>query len=663
MKTLLIITIPFIWLGLTTVLAQTTATSTKAFAHVTPDGKAVQLKWLIFIPRKIQYHILRRNINEKSFTRLTTTPLQPTTAVDPKASATVQAGQQKYLKVVQAIPKKNEAKFFLKLFATTIYIDNAFAQAAGMFFEDKTTIPGQTYVYAVNAIYNGKEYNWAQSLPVRAGSYKSELAPVGLNITQETTNRVALNWTIRPAILAYNVYRRRGTTGAEVKLNKEPQLAIEAVGGKTPASQFIDTDSTLRVGETYYYRIAALDPFVNPGEFSQPVWLTIKDMDPPAVATSLHGRVEKRGIRLGWKPSLTRDCIGYRLFRSTSMDKPFQPVLPRLLATTDTTFTDETAREGETYYYYLRAEDQAGNGANTLPVQISHPDLTPPASPTGLVAQTDTTGHVRLSWRGNTEPDLAGYFVYRGLTQHDDNYAQLRLTPHKLTTFPDTLLRNNRNLFYYRVTAVDKVGNESKPAPLTVRLPDRRPPATPRLQTLMATGDLVQVTWQASSSEDVRIYHVLRQNENDAKPAYQVVGRTTTNRFADRKVPGGTYSYTLQAVDSTGNQSKPSIAQLVRVTGRNPLTAPADVNVQIDERGKRLLVNWNRVPQSADFVGYRVLARDQGETFRAITPLLTENQAVLTDWENGSDYEIAVVAVSQSGQQLKSQPVKATPGK
>ena len=659
MKTLLITNITLIWLGLATVCAQNTATSTKAFAAVTPDGKAVQVKWLIFIPRKIQYHILRRNINENKFTRLTTTPLLPAAAVDPKASATVQAGQQKYLKVVQTIPKKNEAKFFLKLFATSVYIDNAFAQAAGMFFQDNTAIPGQTYIYAVNAVYEGKEYNWAQSLPVLAGTYKPEPAPVGLKITQEATNRVTLNWTIRPTVMAYNVYRRRGTGGMDEKINRQPVMGIEAVGGKTPASQFTDPDTTLRVGETYYYRIAALDPFVNPGELSQPAWLTIKDMDPPAGATSLHGRVEKKGIRLGWKPSPARDCMGYRLFRSTSLDKSFQPVLPRLLAASDTTFTDETASEGETYYYYLRAEDQAGNGSNTLPVQVSHPDLTPPASPTGLVAQTDTTGHVRLSWRGNTEPDLAGYFVYRGLTQNTDNYAQLQLTPHKLATFRDTLLRNNRNAFYYRITAVDKMGNESKPALLTVRLPDRRPPTPPHMQALTATGDSVQVTWQASSSEDVRIYHVLRQNLNDAKPTYQIVGRTSAKSFADRNVTSGMYSYAVQAVDSTGNQSKPSTAQVVQVVGRYGMTAPKDVKVELDERGKRLVVNWNRSPQPADFAGYRVLARNQGETFRAVTPLLSESQAILTDWEAGTAYEIAVVAVSQTGQQLRSEMIKA----
>ncbi|MBD2700808.1 hypothetical protein IC229_09175 [Spirosoma sp. BT702] len=633
----------------------------RAYAQPVRNENAIQVKWIIGVPTPtVQYHVLRRLVGEKVFKRLTVKPLQGIVAPEPGASGAIADAQKNYLAYIQARPKaKADARLYLQLFSMNATISNEFAQAAGVYYTDKTVTAGQTYEYAISAILKGKEYSWAVSAPVRAGNYQPLAASTGLKLKQEGTRRVAVNWTIRPDVLAYNVYRRRGTGGMDEKINKQPVIVIDAQGGKQPSTQFTDTDSTLRVGETYYYRIAALDPFVNPGELSQPVWLTIKDMDPPAGPTNLSGRIDNRKVRLGWTPSPARDCIGYRLFRSTSMEKPFQPVLPRLLATTDTTFTDETALEGSTYYYYLRAEDQAGNGANTLPIQVSHPDLTPPASPTGLVAQTDTTGHVRLSWKGNTESDLAGYFVYRGLTQSDDNYAQLQLAPHKLATYRDTLLRNNRNAFYYRVTAVDKMGNESKPALLTVRLPDRRPPITPHLQTLTATGDSVQVIWQASSSEDVRVYHVLRQNENDAKPTYQIVGRTSANRFSDRNVASGTYRYAIQAVDSTGNTSQPSIPRLVQLIGKYSLTTPANVNVQLDERGKRLTVSWNRTQQPTDFAGYRVLARDAGETFRAVTPLLAESQAVLTDWENGSDYEIAVVAVSQTGRQLRSEIVKA----
>lgn len=662
MKTFAIALLTLAWTGLSTGYGQKTVTSTKAFAAVTPDGKTVQVKWLIYIPRTIQYHILRRNVNQKTFTRLTTTPVQATTAVDPRASGIDQQAQQTYRQVTQTLLKKSEAKFFLQVFATRVYTDNAFAKAAGMFFADTTAIPGQTYVYAVNAVYRGKEYNWAVSLPVRAGSYRPEPAPVRLTVTQEKTHRIALNWPIRTDVMAYHVYRRRGNTGPDVRISRQPVLAIQAIGGKTPPAQYVDTDTTLRMGETYYYRVAALDPFANPGDAGSPAWLTINDMDPPAPVTAFRGRVDTHKVRLSWQPTRTRDGIGYRLFRSPSLDKPFQPVSPRLLVATDTAYTDETASEGRTYYYYLRTEDQAGNGANTLPVQVSHPDLTPPVSPMDAVAQTDTLGHVSLRWRANQEADLAGYFVYRSLTNTDDNYAQRQLDPITPSTFRDTLLRNNRNLFYYRLTAVDRAGNESKPTTLTVRLPDRRAPMAPFLQTLIAAGDSVQVFWQASVSEDVRSYHVLRASAADTRPVYTVVGRSSRPPFTDRHVPAGAYRYVVQAVDSTGNVSKPSVGQLAEIIGSAVLTAPRNVHVQVDTRSKRLIVNWNRPMQPTDFAGYRVVARDQGETFRAITPLLGDVQAILTEWEAGTDYEIAVVAISRTGQQVKSDAVKASAG-
>lgn len=659
MKTFGILLLLALGPGLTMGYGQQTVTSTKAFATVAPDGKTIQVKWLIYIPRAIQYHILRRNVNEKAFTRLTTAPVQAATAVDPKASVSDQQSQQTYQQITQTLPKKSEAKFFLQVFATRVYTDNAFAKAAGMFYADNTAIPGQTYVYAVNAVYKGKEYNWAVSLPVRAGSYKPEPAPVSLSATQEKTHRVALKWTIRPDVMAYYVYRRRGNSGTDVRITRQPVLALQAIGGKTPPSQYVDTDTTLRVGETYYYRVAALDPFVNPGDISQPAWLTISDMDPPAPVTIFRGRVDAHKVRLSWQPTNTSDASGYRLFRSTSMNKPFQPVSSRLLAASDTAYTDDTAPEGNTYYYYLYTEDRAGNKSRTLPIQVSHPDLTPPASPAGTVAQTDTLGHVSLHWRANQEPDLAGYFIYRSLIDTDDNYAQLQLNPLTPTAFRDTLLRNNRNLFYYRITAVDKAGNESKPASLIVRLPDRRPPVSPFLQTLTTAGDSVQIVWLRSASGDVRTYHVLRANAADAKPAYTIVGRSLGLLFTDRRVPAGTYRYAVQAVDSTGNVSKPSVGQLADVSGIAVLTAPQGITVQVDGRGRRLIVTWTRPLQPADFAGYRVVARDQGETFRAITPLLNDAQAVLTDWEAGTDYDVAVVAVSRTGQQVKSDAVKA----
>lgn len=632
----------------------------RAYAQPTSDGKAIQIKWLLVAPTEVQYHILRRATGEKIFKKLTTKPLEAITSSDLTGPGAVAEARRNFLELNKSWPdKKEDIELYLKLFGMNVYIDNEFARAAGMYYKDNTVEAGQTYEYAVSALFGGKQYSWAISAPVRAGNYKPQQAPIGLKIVQQKTHQIALSWDIRPDILAYNVYRRRGNA-AEVQINKKPIVVVDAQNGKRPSTQFTDSDSTLREGETYYYRIAALDPFVNPGEMSQAAWLTIKDMDPPAGATALQGRVDKKGVRLSWSPSSSRDCIGYRLFRGTAMDKPFQPILPRLLATADTTFLDETATEGTSYYYYIQAEDLAGNSVHTSPIQVLHPDLTPPGLPTGLTVQTDTMGHVNLNWRANQEPDLKGYFVYRGLQNKSDNYAQLQLNPLKGTAFRDTLPRNNQNVFYYRVTAVDKNDNESTPALLTVRLPDRQPPMAPMLTTSVATTDSVRLVWTPSSSEDVRSYQILRQNEADKQPNFQVIGRSTRPSFTDRQLKGGTYSYAVLAIDSAGNQSKQSLPKVVEVPSRQSLTVPKDIKIQLNEREKKLIVSWSLTPQPYNFAGYRVVVRNTNETFRAVTPLLIQTQAILTDWETGADYEIAVVAVNQIGQQLTSEIVKPT---
>ena len=85
-------------------------------------------------------------------------------------------------------------------------------------------------------------------------------------------------------------------------------------------------------------------------------------------------------------------------------------------------------------------------------------DTTPPAAPTGLSA-TAGDGIVWLDWNGNTEPDLAGYNIYRSTTPGvygEPLNASLLDSPN----YTDSDV-NNGITYYYVVTAVDTSMNES----------------------------------------------------------------------------------------------------------------------------------------------------------------------------------------------------------
>ncbi len=79
---------------------------------------------------------------------------------------------------------------------------------------------------------------------------------------------------------------------------------------------------------------------------------------------------------------------------------------------TATTYQDMGLGTG-TYTYYATAVD--ADGAESLPSNeagASLGDVTPPSPPTGLAASVNGF-NVILNWNANTEPDLAGYRVYR----------------------------------------------------------------------------------------------------------------------------------------------------------------------------------------------------------------------------------------------------------
>jgi len=106
-------------------------------------------------------------------------------------------------------------------------------------------------------------------------------------------------------------------------------------------------------------------------------------------------------------------------------------------------------------------------GENSAPITVLINDVFPPAVPSGLQAVFSGVGQkpfVDLTWAPNTDPDLAGYNVYR----RENNGAWTRINSALLPTpaYRDGNLAAGRN-YFYAVTAVDVHGNESARSPET----------------------------------------------------------------------------------------------------------------------------------------------------------------------------------------------------
>jgi hypothetical protein len=100
-------------------------------------------------------------------------------------------------------------------------------------------------------------------------------------------------------------------------------------------------------------------------------------------------------------------------------------------------------------------------GADSTVASVFANDVFPPATPVGLQAVYSGIPEqpfIDLSWTANTEPDLAGYNVYR----HTENEAPVKVNSEliKLPAFRDDNVKPGTK-YFYSVTAVDLRGNES----------------------------------------------------------------------------------------------------------------------------------------------------------------------------------------------------------
>ncbi len=204
----------------------------------------------------------------------------------------------------------------------------------------------------------------------------------------------------------------------------------------------------------------------------------------PAPPANVIARNVEAGVELSWStPSQTTSgtpitSLGpFHIYRSqpAATGKPGEKEEWQLVGEpASSPWTDTRVEYGQLYRYEVRAVAQYG--ADTLEsdasavISITPQDVFPPKSPEGLIAVPVLAAYggpaIELSWQPNAESDLAGYNIYRGeLPKLRDGagYRKLNATLILGPAYRDDTVEVGKN-YFYRVTAVDRAGNESNPS-------------------------------------------------------------------------------------------------------------------------------------------------------------------------------------------------------
>ncbi len=298
------------------------------------------------------------------------------------------------------------------------------------------------------------------------------------------------------------------------------------------------------------------------------------------------------------------------------------------------------------YTLKLTATDRAGNTTELL--RSYQVDTAPPGVPTTLMAEIERPSDVRLSWEPVSDPDLAGYVLYR-------DGARLNQEPITSTEYLDANRREGR--FLYTVKAVDLAGLESEssnPADVAIDL-------TPPNVALIAPADasriqgLVDIVGTAFSENDFDSYRlsVAPANAPSSKTVLKqsnAPASFSTIHQWDCTLLDGELILTLEAEDTHGNAA--SVETRVTVDNVAP-SAPVLISAEAVAGSDDVEVIWGTIDDT-DVRGYLVYRNGQvanapGTVAGALSPYLITGSSYVDEGLPDGRHCYRIVAMDEAG--------------
>ena len=470
---------------------------------------------------------------------------------------------------------------------------------------------GSTYYYKVRALdANGTAGPWSDVVAVTCRLGLTAPTVTGGNDAQ---GRPTLTWKAVTGAAKYEVYRARSRSGEYIKYS-------------TVTGTSYTNTSYIENGNTYYYKVRALDANGTAGPWSDVVAVTCRlGLTAPTVT----GGNDAQG-----RPTLKWNAVSgaakYEVYRARSLNGGYI----KYSTVTGTSYTNISYIEnGNTYYYKVRALDANGTAGPWS-------DVVAVTCRLGLTAPTvtggnDAQGRPTLTWKAVT--GAAKYEVYRARSLNGDYIKYSTVTG---TSYTNISYIENGNTYYYKVRALDANGTAgpwSDVVAVTCRLGLTAPSVT--------GGNDSQgrptLKWdKVAGAAKYEVYRSYSQNGNYSKYSTQTSTGYTNSSYL---TSGSTYYYKVRALDANGTAGPWS--DVVAVTCRLGLSAPA-VTGGNDSQGRPTL-KWDKVAGAAKYEVYRARSKD-GDYIKYST--VTGTSYTNTSYiENGNTYYYKVRALKSDG--------------
>jgi fibronectin type 3 domain-containing protein len=412
------------------------------------------------------------------------------------------------------------------------------ATTMGTTYEDKGLQPGTTYCYsvtAVNAVGEGlssgsKNVTTLTTVPSAPRNFEANSGPQHIDLAWEAPSSNGGS-----SIIAYHIYR--GSAPAQLSYLTDTALTI-----------YIDSDVSL--GQTYYYRVAAVNSMGEGGSSSE---VSANAMTLPSVPVGVQAIKGKSSVSLSWsapKDDGAASISGYIIYRGSSPNSLFK------LATVGAVhmYNDASLPKTSAVYYRVSAVNAAGEGAQSDMASVA---LNKKASTPRNLTISSQDGKLLLSWDAPEDDggsNITSYAIYR--RSADGDLTKVAVVDS--TSMLDMGLTNGVT-YSYSIAAINTVGEGNLTSSVSGK-PFGLPSSPPYLNAT-PYDQMVLLKWGAPGNDGgdaVVGYDVFVVEGNEERYLGHVV-EGINSYVCDGLKNGVSYVFRVSAVNSAGESEKCSV--------------------------------------------------------------------------------------------------------
>lgn len=568
----------------------------------------------------------------------------------------VEMGSQGELESIINKSQEIEQRFAFALMAADL--DFEAAQIAGWGYVDKEVKPNERYVYSIeinsNTLHIEKGSAVASTMEAQPLPKPFDL----IGIFQD--KRVILSWEY---LQLKDVYTSYFIEKAEDGINFLPLGDLPVMSMNNDSNGMIYIDSIAQNNKNYSYRIRGKTIFGEYGPYSDIIsGLGRKSLEhtPRIISFDID---DNDIIKINWEfpKEAEKDISGFELLHSEDdRENSYKSVLQNIAPSTRDLQTKSLTPSN---YFKIKAIGKANDHRESFSILVQPNDAIPPEIPKGLKGKIDSTGIVHLEWLPNTEKDLEGYHIFRGIQKGDE---LVRITPQALTqtSYQDSVqLENLNSHVYYYITATDIRKNQSEPSEIIeLEKPDKVKPQAPVFTEYTIDEGKITLQWIKSISDDVAQHILYRIALDETNAQWQKVFETKEIQdnysFTDEDLEADKrYRYYLIAIDRNNLKSDKSLEITLRNVDLRAKETITNLTQNINRDKNQIELFWK--VKNADQVTEIIVYKQKENEKPTLWGTLSGAQNFLEDKEVniGNTYTYFLKALLKNQQPAKTEKI------